>query len=143
MKKIKFTRKIPSGAIIFNDRSEVLLSQRVSKNSDWHGKWQFPGGTIEFGEDPKDTAIRETMEEVGIKIKLLSQFPIVMNFKDDKRNEDFICIAYPAKYLKGNINTRKDPATSDAKWFKYENINFKKCLPFTEEMINIAKKFIE
>lgn len=31
------------------------------------GLWRFPGGHVEEGEDPKDTAIRETFEEVGLQ----------------------------------------------------------------------------
>jgi ADP-ribose pyrophosphatase YjhB (NUDIX family) len=118
------------------------MSQRFNNKSSWHGKWQFPGGTIEFGEDPRNTAIRETEEEVGVKIKLLSDFPIVMNYSDQSIKIDYICIAYPAKYINGKISVDKDKATSAAKWFKYEDINFDNCLPFTKEMLDIAIKRI-
>lgn len=30
--------------------------------------WTFPGGIIEAGETPKEAAIRETLEEVGVDI---------------------------------------------------------------------------
>jgi mutator protein MutT len=137
-----FRRSIPSGAIIFNDKNEILMCQRISNSGPWHGKWQFPGGTIEFGEDPKATAIRETFEEVGVNIKLQSDFPIVMNYSNKERNEDFICIAYLAKYLGGEIDPSQDHAISDAKWFKYQDIEFDNCLPFTREMLEIAMKLI-
>lgn len=44
--------------IVFEKRSLKLKSQP--------GDICFPGGRIELGEDPKDTAIRETIEELGI-----------------------------------------------------------------------------
>jgi 8-oxo-dGTP pyrophosphatase MutT (NUDIX family) len=31
------------------------------------GMWRFPGGHVEEGEEPKDAAIRETLEEVGLQ----------------------------------------------------------------------------
>lgn len=140
MDKKLFKRNVPSGAIIFNDKKEILMSQRFNDKSSWHGRWQFPGGTIEFGEDPSKTAIREALEEVGVKIELLSNFPIVMNYSNQTSNEDYICIAYPAKYIEGEIDVSKDKATSNAKWFRYEDIDFENCLPFTKEMLNIAIK---
>lgn len=141
-KNIKFERRLPAVAVIFNDKGEVLLSQRFGKEENWHLKWQFPGGGIEFGENPKDTAIRETMEEVGIRINVLSNYPIVFNHKVDKTKTDYICFAYPAKYVGGKIDTGKDDSTSDAKWFRFEDINFENCLPLTKELIDEARKFL-
>jgi 8-oxo-dGTP diphosphatase len=136
----KFKRRIPAGAIIFNDKDEVLMSQRFEEGERWHGKWNLPGGGIEFGEDPKETAIRETREEVGVEIKILSDFPIVMNYLNKDKNEDYVCIAYVANYLSGELDVSKDDGTSDVKWFKYKDIDFDNCLPFTKEILDIAKK---
>ena len=34
-----------------------------------NGIWESPGGGVEFGENPKDAAIRETKEETGLRAK--------------------------------------------------------------------------
>ena len=45
-------------------------------------KWVQPGGHIEPGEAPEETAVREVFEETGLKVKLLGEhFP---------RENDFI-----------------------------------------------------
>lgn len=46
-----------------NDKGQVLV---VKANYKQH--WSFPGGIIEAGETPREAAIRETLEEVGIDI---------------------------------------------------------------------------
>lgn len=46
--------------------NKVLLIKKFGGPYD--GKLDLPGGTIEFGERPKDTLKRELMEEVGIEV---------------------------------------------------------------------------
>ena len=35
-----------------------------------YGKWVFPGGYVDFGENAADAAVRETREEVGMRVEL-------------------------------------------------------------------------
>lgn len=51
-----------SAAMILRD-GELLISQR--KN----GLWEFPGGKIESGEDPRRTVERELKEELDLSVK--------------------------------------------------------------------------
>ena len=124
-------------AVIFNEKGEILLAQREQPESLFgHNKWNLPGGGLEFTEDPKDCAIRETEEEVGITIELLSTHPYVYSWISDDRKEQVLILAYPAKYVSGEIDFSKDEGTKDARWFSYKEINFANCLPFTKEIIN-------
>lgn len=53
------------GAIIFNE-DKVLVVKQTS------GFYGFPKGHVEIGETEKETAIRETKEETGLDIKIIS-----------------------------------------------------------------------
>ena len=53
------------GAIIFNE-GKVLVVKQTS------GFYGFPKGHVEIGETEKETAIRETKEETGLDIKIIS-----------------------------------------------------------------------
>lgn len=67
------TTRVGVGVIIFRhfheERStKILLGKR--KGSHGEGEWAFPGGSMEYGESFKETALRELAEEVGPQFKI-------------------------------------------------------------------------
>lgn len=51
------------------DETEVLLTERTRRDSDpWSGQWSFPGGRRKPDEPLDETVIRETQEEVGLRL---------------------------------------------------------------------------
>lgn len=55
------------GAVIFNEKNEVLCALRSPKMS-LPNYWEFPGGKINEGEMPQEALIREIKEELGCLI---------------------------------------------------------------------------
>jgi len=55
-------------ALIFKD-DNVLVCQRT-RHQTMPLKWEFPGGKIEEGEQPRDALHRELDEELGIDAKI-------------------------------------------------------------------------
>ena len=51
-------------AIIFDQQDQVLLCHRRDMDI-----WNLPGGSMEPGELPTETAIRETYEETGLEVE--------------------------------------------------------------------------
>ena len=64
--------RFASVALIVRDRRlpSVLLIRRAERTGDpWSGQVAFPGGKKQEGDlTARDTAVRETMEEVGIDL---------------------------------------------------------------------------
>lgn len=46
----------------------LILTTRASSLKAHSGQWAFPGGKMEKGETPEETALRELEEEVGLKL---------------------------------------------------------------------------
>ena len=45
-----------------------VLTRRASGLRNHGGQWALPGGSLEAGEDPVEAALRETAEEVGLRL---------------------------------------------------------------------------
>ena len=56
-------------ALILNQEGKILVCQRT-KHQVMPMKWEFPGGKIEQGEQPRDALHRELDEELGIDAKI-------------------------------------------------------------------------
>jgi len=54
--------------MIRSDDGQILFIQRSIKKSTLPGAWSFPSGTVEEGEDVLSTAVRESMEELGVDV---------------------------------------------------------------------------
>jgi 8-oxo-dGTP diphosphatase len=61
---IVHTLIVAAGILI--ERGRVLLTQR-KQGSHLAGAWEFPGGKVEPGEDPRAALTRELREEIGIE----------------------------------------------------------------------------
>jgi len=58
-----------AGVVVLNEAGDILLVQeRRGKEA---GLWHIPSGTVEPGENPQDTAVREAWEEAGVRAGLL------------------------------------------------------------------------
>ncbi len=56
------TPKVGVGAIVFNDRDELLLIERTSHH------WLFPTGWADVGYLPAQVAVKEVREETGLRV---------------------------------------------------------------------------
>lgn len=69
--------------IYYDGEYKVLFEVRSHKLNFQPGDISFPGGKVEEGETPKEAAIRELIEEVGLKeehIEFIGQFDTLVTY---------------------------------------------------------------
>jgi len=74
---------VTAGAVIFNDKREVLLLKHRFRAG---SGWGLPGGFMEQGEQPIDTLRRELREEIGLEVDDVKVFA-ARSFKKPKQVE--------------------------------------------------------
>ena len=102
--------------VVFIERDDkVLLIQRAVDPG--KGLWALPAGFVDHDEAPEAAAVRETLEETGLVVrieKLLAVYP-----KRDQGLADII-IAYGATALSGTAQAGDDAA--EVGWFDRDNL---------------------
>lgn len=102
-------------ALIYNE-GKVLIARRLTGDTNVFGKWEFPGGKVEFGETEEHAIEREIFEEFELYIRA------------DKYLINNIC-EYPTKtvdlklykctYINGKIKLHDH---SEYRWVKPEEL---------------------
>jgi 8-oxo-dGTP diphosphatase len=69
-------KRISAGVMLWNGNNELLL---VKPN--YRDRWNLPGGVVDEGEAPKQGAIREVEEELGILINKSDLHLKVVDYK--------------------------------------------------------------
>lgn len=102
-----------AGCFIKNNGNFLVVKEK----KDWY--WKIPSGKLEGNESPEQAAIRETKEETGLDVEILSPFGTYeYNFKD----RNFKMFIYNAKIIQGNIKV-KEPHLEYVKWLPLTSLS--------------------
>ena len=78
--------------LILDDAGRLLACKRP-EGKHLGGKWEFPGGKVEPGEDPATALVRELEEELGIQVQTGAELtPVVWDYgRGPIRLHPFLC----------------------------------------------------
>jgi len=105
--------------------NKVLLGKRHSDptkaDSELHGEgsWTMPGGKLEFQEELKEAAIREVMEETGIKVM---NFELISVSNDKIPDKHFVTIVFLAENFEGEPRVMEPDEITEWQWFDLNNL---------------------
>jgi 8-oxo-dGTP pyrophosphatase MutT (NUDIX family) len=105
-----------AGVILVTRKGKTLVLKKPNNN------WGLPGGKPNELETPKETALRETEEETGVKIKNLSSEPLKLSYN----NKIYFSYIYIIDE-KTEISLSKEH--KDFQWVYFEDLKHKKLIP--------------
>ena len=127
-------------ALAIKDGSILLIKKA---RGPYTGKWDLPGGRLEFSEKPLDGLSREVLEETGLEIlesRLLNVLSDTVAYEiesGEKEEMYHIGIIYTVSLTSSeNLKTDADGEDSNgASWVKLSEINDKDFSPFATQSI--------
>lgn len=96
MKEGKDCIGVGLGALILNDKNEVLLMRRTQQSRNGAGQWWKPGGTLEFGSTPEACLIREIREELGCEAQIV-RFLRYVNHRIPEEGQHWVALDFLVK----------------------------------------------
>jgi 8-oxo-dGTP diphosphatase len=137
--KIRKLVTVVCACIRRNGGQEVLLAMRHAPGVvGLDGKWELPGGKVEFGETPDKALVREIHEEIGIDISPLRLLPYLhTNIWEYEHAWQHVILA---GYECDAKNADQLASGEEVRWFDVGAIDFRNTLPGTKEFIQLAIK---
>ncbi|KAJ9672404.1 hypothetical protein PVL29_025859 [Vitis rotundifolia] len=112
------THRVVIGAIVMNDKRELLVVQEKSGKLKGTGIWKIPTGQVDPGEDIFKAAVREVKEETNIDTEFLE----ILGFRQchktffEKSDLFFLCMMRPLSF---DVQ-KQESEIEAAKWMPFE-----------------------
>ena len=104
------------GALIVNERGELFLARRGPLAKNERGLWEFPGGSVEYGERLEDALKREIREEYGLEIEVGELLDVVDHILPDER-QHWVSPTYICKPVSGDPKILEPGKCTEIGWF--------------------------
>lgn len=109
------------GAILVDERGRLFMAQRGPKAKNERGLWEFPGGSVEFGERLADALRREMLEEYGIQIEVGELLDVVDHILPDE-GQHWVSPTYLCRILSGEPRILEPEKCSQIGWFAPDEV---------------------
>lgn len=106
---------IVTAAIIIRDR-KVLIARRNPDLTNG-GRWEFPGGKVKAGENPRSCLKRELKEEMGIEVEVLDK----IGTSTHKGEHQFLkLLFYNTQWINGKMRLRDH---TEVQWVRADQLS--------------------
>lgn len=117
--------KVPTGKYhkvvhvwIQNSKGELLMQKRSDTVDNCPGEWATTGGSVQAGEEPLTTAVRELSEELGLTVSAEEMQYCMM-----VRRKDAFCYVYVLKKdVPAEALTLQECEVAAAEWMSLEQV---------------------
>jgi mutator protein MutT len=109
------------GAIIVDNRGRLFLARRGIKAKNERGLWEFPGGSVEFGETVAAALRREMREEFGIEITVGELLDVVDHILKEE-GQHWVSPTYLCTITAGEPHIMEPEKCAEIGWFRPDEV---------------------
>jgi 8-oxo-dGTP diphosphatase len=125
---------LAASAVVTDAEGRVLLVER--SRDPQRGRWSVPGGRVEPGESLEEAAVRETLEETGLRVVVGRELWTVRVPAGDGRAYEVH--GFAASVVGGVLAAGDDAAA--VRWVAYDELHE---LPLTTDLLDLVRSGVE
>ena len=107
------------GALIVSPAGKIFLARRGPAAKNERGLWEFPGGSVEFGERLAEALKREMREEYGIEIEVGELLDVLDHILPEE-GQHWVSPTYLCRIAAGEPVIREPGKCTEIGWFDPE-----------------------
>ena len=105
------TPKLAVGAVVGNDKGEILLVQRADS-----GVWLYPTGWADVGYSPAEVVVKEVHEETGIEAEVLRVVAVIDGVRQQFTRVPLYSLVFHCRAVGGELKPHP-LETREVGWF--------------------------
>ena len=109
------------GAIITDSQGRLFLARRGIKAKNERGLWEFPGGSVEFGETMAAALRREMREEFGIEITVGELLDVVDHILKEE-GQHWVSPTFLCNIAAGEPHIMEPEKCAEIGWFPADEV---------------------
>ena len=109
------------GAMVFNDKGEVFLAQRGPQATNERGCWEFPGGSVDYGETLTAAIKREFFEEYEMIIEVGDLLCVADHILASEQ-QHWVSPTYLARHIRGEPCIVEPEKCTAIGWFSLNEL---------------------
>lgn len=127
------------GAAIFNKERRLLITLRGKNAKNERGKWEIPGGSVEYGETFEQALKREMREEHAVEIKIIELLGICDHIIPEE-HQHWVSPTYICILTKGEPKINEPNKCKRIGWFTPEEAKKLELSIVTQYDLKLLKK---
>jgi ribonuclease HI/ADP-ribose pyrophosphatase YjhB (NUDIX family) len=135
-------QRIAIRAIIRRDEKTLLL-RRGNGRPSILGKYELPGGKLDYGEQPEDALSRHVYSDTGLTMRTAQLFDVLTYVDKDDRNIQYVFILYLVSLSDGKLRLLLDQSYDHYIWEKMLNIQQYELTESTKLLLGISQQHVQ
>lgn len=109
------------GAVVHGADGRVFLARRGPLARNEAGHWEFPGGTVAFGEKLEQAVRREFDEEYGMTVEVTGLLGVADHLLPDE-GQHWVSVSFRARHVGGVPAIREPGKCTEIGWFALDRL---------------------